>query len=305
MCARDAQPGMASESDESDLRERVDQLEATVEQQQATIKKMLPGRRGALKAGGLLAGGGLLGALGSDRAAAADGTQDTSAGTIGAAGDSTDIYLDQLLDPGGDEILNVDDTGNINAAFGRTWAFDNIAVQSTFSPDSIDVNSISTGETDSDLYRRSGTKGELREIVASEQTGPTPLSIDVDGSKYSTIAVSIDVRVEDGETLQMRLSGSTNAYGTLNLDKSNSLIDNQWNLLSTSGGAVTYNGTVILDDRPAGRWSMHHEFGWNSDVQIGNLQNVAFAGGCKIQSISSVEILGTANDPTVSVDAFR
>lgn len=142
MCARDAQPGMASESDDSDLRERVEQLEATVEQQQATIKKMLPGRRGALKAGGLLAGGGLLGALGSDQAAAADGTQDTSAGTIGAAGDSTDIYLDQLLDPGGDEILNVDDTGDINAAFGRTWDFDSVDLQNS----SLNLGSLSTDE---------------------------------------------------------------------------------------------------------------------------------------------------------------
>lgn len=116
---------MASESDDSDLRARVAELEATVQNQQETIRKMLPGRRGALKAGGLLAGGGLLGALGSDQAAAADGTQDTSAGTIGAAGDSNDIYLDQLYDPDGDEILNVDDTGAINAQ-GREWLFDSV-----------------------------------------------------------------------------------------------------------------------------------------------------------------------------------
>jgi len=140
---------MASESDDSDLRERVAELEATVEQQQATIKKMLPGRRGVLKAGGLLAGGGVLGALGSDQAAAADGTQDTSAGTIGAAGDSNDIYLDQLYDPDGDEILNVDDTGDINAAFGRTWAFNDISVPN-FSPDSIDTNSLTTNELTND-----------------------------------------------------------------------------------------------------------------------------------------------------------
>jgi hypothetical protein len=69
-----------------DLRERVAELEATVEDQQDTIKRMLPGRRGVLKAGGLLAGGGVLGALTADRAAA------DVVGQVGTDADRVDVF---------------------------------------------------------------------------------------------------------------------------------------------------------------------------------------------------------------------
>jgi len=189
---------MASESNDSDLRERVEQLEATVEQQQQTIRKMLPGRRGALKAGGLLAGGGLLGALGSERVEAADGTQDTSAGTIGAAGDSNDIYLDQLYDPDGDEILNVDDTGDINAAFGRTWAFDDISVPN-FSPDSIDTNSLTT--------------------VEAEVTGQTRITAARSANSPSTSATTYQ-NLYDSESRDDRGEFNENGNAYFNPDKS-------------------------------------------------------------------------------------
>jgi hypothetical protein len=46
-------------------------------------------------------------------------------GAVGAQGDSVDVYLDQLLDDSGDEVLNVDDTGVANAT-ARGWQFDSI-----------------------------------------------------------------------------------------------------------------------------------------------------------------------------------
>jgi hypothetical protein len=117
---------MSDDPDSERLRERVAELEQTVEQQSETISKMLPSRRDLLTAGaGGLAGAGLL-AAGSDRASAAPASADTSAGTVGVAGDSEDIVLDQAFDPGGDEILNVDDSGGINAQFGRTWHFNSL-----------------------------------------------------------------------------------------------------------------------------------------------------------------------------------
>jgi hypothetical protein len=198
---------MASESDESDLRERVDQLEATVEQQQATIKKMLPGRRGALKAGGLLAGGGLLGALGSDRAAAADGTQDTSAGTIGGAGESNDIYLDQLLDPGGDEILNVDDTGDINATFGRTWDFSSVDLQNS----SLSLDSLNTGQITSDSDRIERVLGT--DIIPFESSFSK--TFDVSGEDYDNYRLYFDVGVASPNfvtNLRCRVNGATSGY---------------------------------------------------------------------------------------------
>jgi hypothetical protein len=85
MGARDAPAGMADDTD-SDLRARVAELEATVEAQQETIRKMLPGRRGVLKAGGLLAGGGVLGALSADRASA------DVVGQVGTSQDRVDVF---------------------------------------------------------------------------------------------------------------------------------------------------------------------------------------------------------------------
>jgi hypothetical protein len=72
--------------DRSDLRDRVAELEATVEQQQATIQKLLPSRRRVLQAGGLVAGGGVLGALTADRASA-DVT-----GQVGTSQDRVDVF---------------------------------------------------------------------------------------------------------------------------------------------------------------------------------------------------------------------
>jgi len=66
-------------------------------------------RRGVLQAGTGAAAGGIAGYLATGRASAAD----TSSGNVGSAGNSADVFLDQLRDPGGDEVLDVDDTGTI------------------------------------------------------------------------------------------------------------------------------------------------------------------------------------------------
>lgn len=88
MCARDAPAGMAPDdpADDADLRDRVAQLEATVEKQQATIEQLLPSRRRVLQAGGLVAGGGVLGALTADRASA------DVVGQVGTSADRVDVF---------------------------------------------------------------------------------------------------------------------------------------------------------------------------------------------------------------------
>jgi len=84
-------------------------------------------RRQALAvASGTVSLGALLG-LGSD-SALAQASADTSVGAVGAAGDDVDVYLDQLRDPGGDEVLNVDDTGAINAQ-PREWVFGSVSTE--------------------------------------------------------------------------------------------------------------------------------------------------------------------------------
>ena len=75
-----------ADPDDPDLRERVAELEATVEAQQATIQQLLPSRRRVLQAGGLLAGGGVLGALTADRASA------DVVGQVGTQQDRVDVF---------------------------------------------------------------------------------------------------------------------------------------------------------------------------------------------------------------------
>ena len=82
-------------ADDPDLRARVEQLEATVEAQQATIRKMLPGRRGVLKAGATLGGGALLGSAVSDRVAA------DAEGQVGTLSKPLDVIAFSLQDRGG------------------------------------------------------------------------------------------------------------------------------------------------------------------------------------------------------------
>jgi len=85
---------MATDPD-PDLRARVEQLEATVEQQQQTIQQLLPSRRRVLQAGGLLAGGGLLGAVGSERVAA------DAEGQVGTLSKPVDVIAWSLQDRSG------------------------------------------------------------------------------------------------------------------------------------------------------------------------------------------------------------
>jgi len=96
--------------DDPDLRERVAELEQTVEQQQETIHQLLPSRRRVLQAGGLVAGGGVLGALTADRASA------QASGQVGTSSDPVDVeafdlgvqnQLSSSVDAGGNDLTNV------------------------------------------------------------------------------------------------------------------------------------------------------------------------------------------------------
>jgi hypothetical protein len=83
-------------------------------------------RRQVMSLAGVAGGGGVLAALGVDQASAQASdiaSADTSDGQVGASGSPEDVVIDQLRDPGGDEVFNVDDTGAIDAQ-PREWAFD-------------------------------------------------------------------------------------------------------------------------------------------------------------------------------------
>jgi len=103
-----------------------DDLEARVERLEEQVSETMPSRRQLLAGAGTLGVGALLGG-GADTAAAVDGTQDTSDGTVRGNGGGVDVRLDELRDPGGDEVFDIDDTGAINAAVsGREFRFDSI-----------------------------------------------------------------------------------------------------------------------------------------------------------------------------------
>jgi hypothetical protein len=115
---------MGSEPDD-DLEDRVERLEEQV-------SKTMPSRRQLLAGAGTLGVGALLGG-GAGSAAAADGTQDTSDGTVRGNGGGVDIRLDELRDPGGDEVFDIDDTGAINAAVsGREFRFDSVSADRSY-----------------------------------------------------------------------------------------------------------------------------------------------------------------------------
>jgi len=71
-------------------------------------------RRETLKQIGAVAGGGLLGALGTTAATREAQAADTSVGQLGSSGSPVDVALDQIKDDGGDVVADIDDTGDVD-----------------------------------------------------------------------------------------------------------------------------------------------------------------------------------------------
>lgn len=88
--------------------------------------KIVLGRRQAFKImGGTATLAGVLGI--SSGSAAAQSLNDDSVGNVGGTSEGPmDVWVDQMYDPDGNEILNVDPGEPINAQFGRDWVFDSI-----------------------------------------------------------------------------------------------------------------------------------------------------------------------------------
>ena len=113
--------GSSDNKSADDLRAEVEQLRETVHDQQEQIEQLeeqvsdddadgviTPSRRGFLEGSAATAAAGVLGLTSLGSASAAD----TSAGAYGAPGESADIYLDEILDPQGDQVADLDDSGN-------------------------------------------------------------------------------------------------------------------------------------------------------------------------------------------------
>lgn len=102
-----------AEPNDDDLRARVAELEQRVENQQATISQLLPGRRGVLKGAALLGGGALVGAGTADRASA------QAAGQVGTSSDPVDVVAYSVQDRGGANMaLEVIASGSVQLSSG-------------------------------------------------------------------------------------------------------------------------------------------------------------------------------------------
>lgn len=78
-------------------------------------------RRDLLKAAGIAGVAGLASAGGVTVATQEARAADTSAGNVGVAGGPLDVYIDELKDPGGDVVVDVDDIGTL--AWQRAVSF--------------------------------------------------------------------------------------------------------------------------------------------------------------------------------------
>jgi hypothetical protein len=133
---------MADPPQEIDTEELAAQVVDELDPGSVVNDKLVLSRRQVIALAGSGLGAGALATWATGDAAAAGGTNDTSVGDVGAAGDSVDVYLDELRDDGGDEVLDIDDTGEINAAFGRTWNYDTIAPSALGASLDIDGNNL-------------------------------------------------------------------------------------------------------------------------------------------------------------------
>jgi len=211
-------------ADDPDLRARVAELEATVEQQQATIEQLLPTRRRVLQAGGLVAGGGVLGALTADRASA------QASGQVGTSSDPVDVeaynlavqnQLSSSVDAGGNDINNV---GSVNTDEADVTAETDIS--STLA-NSVTGIASGTYETPADTEESDNL---------NEQDSNFVINLDESG-KYHVCA-SAGIRPgSDQDTLQLRLR---------DLDNASSVFQSRTQSSGTGLESITLVGVVSL-----------------------------------------------------------
>jgi len=157
--------------------------------------KYVLSRRQLLTLATATGGGGVLAALGAD-GAAAQATDDTSSGTVrGNSGGGMDVYLDQLRDPTGDEVLNVDDTGAIDATL-REWVFAAARAQSL----GIENTGASLGEDSGDLVVKDSDGSVV--LRYDSDTG----SWEMDSLSTNTVDIS-DTILESGEFVDIQSAG--------------------------------------------------------------------------------------------------
>ena len=153
------------DSTDPDLRDRVAELEATVEQQQETIQQLLPSRRRVLQAGGLLAGGGVLGAVTADRAAA------DAAGQVGTLSKPLDVIAYSIQDRNGDSaFISVAASGSVQLSSGSAT----VTVDSN--PPSGATYSLAIGPTqNAKISGRAFNDGDLKvELVETDTSVGNP-----------------------------------------------------------------------------------------------------------------------------------
>jgi len=179
--------------------------------------KLVVSRRQVIALAGSGLGAGALATWATGDAAAADGTNDTSVGDVGAAGDSVDVFVDEFRDEQGDEWLDVDDTGDINAAFGREFLFDALSTDTLNTADlaSASANQALAVGSPPALKTFNSNLGE--QLAAVSDTSPTSqVAIDtgsIPAHDYFLVDLSIGGQETSGTgTVSVTVNQITNSY---------------------------------------------------------------------------------------------
>jgi len=179
-----------ADADDSDLRARVEQLEATVEAQQATIEQLLPSRRRVLQAGGLVAGGGVLGALSADRASA------QASGQVGTSSDPVDVEaydlavqneLSSSVDAGGNDLTNVGSlkTGDATVTNSPATADDVLRFQEGAEVGEVLIDGLDNSGADDGWGSSTATNANVSFDSAFNNTPYIQLTIDTNTSQVN------------------------------------------------------------------------------------------------------------------------
>jgi hypothetical protein len=221
MTDNDAEPSKA------ELIEKVDQLESEQQTLKSQLKRMMPSRRDALKAGAAATVG--IGALGvtSDTAESATG----SAGTIGSSSDRPDIFADEI---------------NANQLTGSTPFFKTKTRAFLSSPSSADPIPL-----DSVSYDPDGNFNGPDYIVPTDGTYQVHFGARVTVNQTGRLTVQLSVNSNSLQSIESRISGkfaSTNSSGIFELSANDSVTLSNPRGRSLDGRSdITYLTVIRID----------------------------------------------------------
>lgn len=257
-----------------DLKDENKALRERLEQHDEWLRRMMPGRRDILKMGGASA----LTALGIGAAAGPAAAADTSAGTVGE-GTDVDIRLDQLRDPGGTVVADLDTGGDLAFQNGRGIT---------------GLSTLDTGEATID-----GQISQYNwELVDTADLSGSPSSFSLNPGTYSGAEMLVDFLLRStgsAADLAMRINGdggSTGNYDYREVINGDTTGANEIVLLTCSSANAYAGGRLLIRDQdaqPAVAVSIGAHQGRTSDQAVSGHVS-------KSADVTAIDIFGDAFD---------